>query len=297
MTISASATPSATTSPPPNVAAAGTITLGGDLTVNRLGFGAMRVTGEGIWGPPRDIEEAKAVLRRVVEAGVTFLDTADSYGPHVSENLIREALHPYADGLVIATKGGLQRPDPYKWTDNGSRNHIRDVCHTSLMRLGLEQLPLYQYHRPDPAVPLEAAAATFTELQQEGKIRHIGVSNVTLGQLKQFTSMTTIVSVQNRYNVADRKSEDVLDYCTEHGIAFIPWAPMHDFADTPAVREIAARHQASTRQLVLAWLLARSPMMLPIPGTGTLAHLDENLAAAEIRLTAAEVATLTTAAH
>lgn len=277
-------------------AAAGTITLGRDLTVNRLGFGAMRITGEGIWGPPRDLDEARAVLRRVVELGVTFVDTADSYGPHVSENLIREALAPYPDGLVIATKGGMERPDPGKWTDNSSRSHLRDVCHTSLMRLGLEQIPLYQWHRPDPAVTLEEAMGTFVELQQEGKIKHIGVSNVSLEQLKRMTKLATIVSVQNRYNIATRSSEAIVDFCEERGIAFIPWAPIHDFADTPAVREIATRHDATPRQLVLAWLLARSPIMLPIPGTGSLKHVEENIAAAGIRLTDDEIATLTAAA-
>lgn len=280
----------------PDAAEAGTITLGGDLTVNRLGFGAMRVTGEGIWGPPRDVDEARGVLRRVVELGVTFIDTADSYGPHVSENLIREALAPYPEGLVVATKGGLERPDPGKWTDNGTRAHLRDVCHTSLMRLGLEQIPVYQWHRPDPAVTLEEGIGTLLELQQEGKVRHIGVSNVTLEQLTRMTELAPIVSVQNRYNIATRSSEAIVDFCTERGIAFIPWAPIHDFADTPAVREIATAHDATPRQLVLAWLLARSPIMLPIPGTGSLAHVDENVAAASIRLTADEIATLTAAA-
>ncbi|MBN9611156.1 MAG: oxidoreductase [Actinobacteria bacterium 69-20] len=286
-------TPDATA---PDVSAAGTITIGGDLTVNRLGFGAMRITGQGIWGEPDDIDEAKAVLRRAVECGVTLIDTADSYGPHVSENLIREALAPYPANLVIATKGGLERPDPYKWTDNSSRSHLRDVCHTSLMRLGLEQIPLYQWHRPDPKVPLEDAIGTLMELQKEGKIKHLGVSNVTLDQLQQISSMTTIVSVQNRFNMGTRGSEAIVDYCAANGLAFIPWAPIHDFADTPAVREIAERHGATSRQLVLAWLLARSPAMLPIPGTGSLAHLDENLRAASIALTEEEVSALTRAA-
>lgn len=284
-----------TTVSKPDVAAAGTITIGGDLTVNRLGFGAMRITGQGIWGEPDDLDEARAVLRRAVDCGVTFIDTADSYGPHVSENLIREALAPYPANLVIATKGGLERPDPYKWTDNSSRNHLRDVCHTSLLRLGLEQIQLYQWHRPDPNVRLEDAIGTLVELQNEGKIKHLGVSNVTLEQLKQISDMTTIVSVQNRYNMGTRDSEAIVDYCEAHGLAFIPWAPMHDFADTPAVREIAERHSATPRQLVLAWMLARSPAMLPIPGTGSLAHLDENLGAASIALTADEVRALTRA--
>lgn len=287
-------TPNATATP--NVAAAGTITIGGDLTVNRLGFGAMRITGKGIWGLPRDLDEARAVLRRAVEAGVTFIDTADSYGPHVSENLIREALAPFPENLVIATKGGLERPDPDVWTSNSSRSHLRDVCHTSLLRLGLEQIPLYQWHRPDPNVPLEESIGALKELQQEGKIKHIGVCNVTLEQLKTVVGLAPIVSVQNRYNISDRNSESVLDYCTEHGIAFIPWAPIQNFAKTPQVREIADEHGATDRQLILAWLLARSPMVLPIPGTGSLAHVDENLAAAAITLSADEVATLTAAA-
>lgn len=276
--------------------AAGTITIGGDLTVARLGFGAMRLTGEGIWGPPDDIGAAHAVLRRAVELGVTFIDTADSYGPHVSENLIREALAPYPEELVIATKGGLERPDPYKWTDNGSRNHLRDVCHTSLMRLGLEQIPLYQYHRPDPAVPVQEAMGTLLELRAEGKIRHIGVSNVTMDQLVAMREVAPVASVQNRYNVGTRSSESIVDYCEAEGIAFIPWAPMHDFAEAPEVAEIAAAHGATPRQLTLAWLLARSPVMLPIPGTSSVAHLEQNVAAASITLADDEVAAITSAA-
>lgn len=276
--------------------AAGTITIGGDLTVARLGFGAMRLTGEGIWGPPDDIGAAHAVLRRAVELGVTFIDTADSYGPHVSENLIREALAPYPEELVIATKGGLERPDPYKWTDNGSRNHLRDVCHTSLMRLGLEQIPLYQYHRPDPAVPVQEAMGTLLELRAEGKIRHIGVSNVTMDQLVAMREVAPVASVQNRYNVGTRSSESIVDYCEAEGIAFIPWAPMHDFAEAPEVAEIAAAHGATPRQLTLAWLLARSPVMLPIPGTSSVAHLEQNVAAASITLADDEVAAITAAA-
>lgn len=279
-----------------DVAGAGTVTLGGDLTVNRLGFGAMRITGDGIWGEPADAEEAKAVLRRAVESGVTFIDTADSYGPHVSERLIFEALAPYPDGVVIATKGGLERPGPNKWTPNSTPAHLREACDGSLKRLGLEQIPLYQWHRPDPRVPLEDSVGTLVELQSEGKIKHLGVSNVTLEQLQQISAMTPVVSVQNRYNLGTRSSDAVLDYCAAHDMAFIPWAPIHDFADTTAVREIADRYGATSRQLVLAWLLARSPAMLPIPGTGSLTHLDENLAAASISLTSEEVSALTGAA-
>lgn len=279
----------------PSVAAAGTITIGGDLTVNRLGFGAMRVTGDGIWGDPKDLGEARAVLRRAVECGVTFIDTADSYGPHVSERLIHEALAPYPDGLVIATKGGLERPGPNRWTNNGTPEHLRHACDGSLKRLGLEQIPLYQWHRPDPAVPLEDSVGALIELQKAGKIKHIGVSNVTLEQLQQISAMTTIVSVQNRYNIGTRGSDSVLDYCAAHNMAFIPWAPIQDFAGNPAVRDIADRHGATSRQLALAWLLARSPAMLPIPGTGSRNHLDENLAAAAITLTPDEVSALTAA--
>lgn len=277
----------------PDVKVAGSITLGGDLTVNRMGFGAMRVTGDGIWGEPADPDEARAVLRRAVACGVTFIDTADSYGPYVSERLINEALAPYPDDLVIATKGGLERPGPNKWTNNSTPDHLRAACDGSLKRLGLEQIPLYQWHRPDPDVPLADAVGTLVELKNAGKIRHLGVSNVTLDQLQQISAMTEIVSVQNRYNLGTRGSDAVLDYCAAHGIAFIPWAPIHDFAGNAAVRDIAGRHGATSRQLVLAWLLARSPAMLPIPGTGSLAHLDENLAAAAITLAPDEVAALT----
>lgn len=280
----------------PSAAAATTITIGGDLTVNRLGFGAMRVTGNGIWGEPRDLDEARAVLRRVVESGVTFIDTADSYGPYVSERLVGEALAPYADGVTIATKAGLERPGPDVWTDNGRPEHIIAACEGSLARLKLEQIPLYQWHRPDPAIPIEDSVSAFAELQAQGKIRHFGVSNVTLDQLQQISKLITVASVQNRYNIADRQSESILGYCAEHGIAFIPWAPIQNFAETPAVQQIAEKHDATPRQLVLAWLLAKSPALLPIPGTGSLAHVDENIAAAGIHLSADEVSTLTSAA-
>lgn len=283
----------ASTEKVPGASAAGTITIGGDLTVNRLGFGAMRITGKGIWGEPDDLDEARSVMRSAVEHEVTFIDTADSYGPHVSERLICEALHPYPENVVIATKGGLERPEPYKWTDNSTPEHLREACEGSLKRLGLEQIPLYQWHRPDPDVPLADAIGTLIELQREGKIRHLGVSNVTLEQLQQIQRMTTIVSVQNRYNIGTRESEAVVDYCEDNGLAFIPWAPMHDVADTPAAFEIATRHDVTPRQLVLAWLLARSPAILPIPGTGSVAHLKDNIAAASIRLSDDEVRSLT----
>lgn len=280
----------------PDAAAAGTMKIGGDLTVNRLGFGAMRVTGRGIWGEPRDLDEARAVLRRAVECGVTFIDTADSYGPYVSERLIGEALHPYAEDLVIATKGGLERPGPDVWTNNGRPEHLREACEGSLQRLKLEQIPLYQWHRPDPDVPLEESVGALVELQREGKIRHIGVSNVTIGQLEKITAITPVVSVQNRYNAGFRAGESMLDYCAAHGIVFIPWAPMKDIDRTPAVTEVATRHGATEHQVMLAYLLAKSAAVLPIPGTGSVEHLEENLGAASIELSREDMDALSAAA-
>jgi aryl-alcohol dehydrogenase-like predicted oxidoreductase len=278
-----------------NAAAAGTITIGGDLTVNRLGFGAMRVTGRGIWGEPRDLDEARAVLRRVVEGGVTFIDTADSYGPYVSEQLIGEALYPYPENLVIATKGGLERPGPDVWTNNGRPEHLREACEGSLQRLKLEQIPLYQWHRPDPDVPLEDSVGALADLQRQGKIRHIGVSNVTIEQLERISAIAPVVSVQNRYNAGFRAGESMLDYCAAHGIVFIPWAPMMDIDRTPAVAEIAERRGATTHQIMLAYLLAKSPALLPIPGTGSVAHVEENLGAAGITLSPEEMDALSAA--
>jgi pyridoxine 4-dehydrogenase len=280
----------------PNAAAAGTITIGGDLTVNRLGFGAMRVTGRGIWGEPRDLGEARAVLRRVVDGGVTFIDTADSYGPYVSEQLIGEALYPYPENLVIATKGGLERPGPDVWTNNGRPEHLREACEGSLQRLKLEQIALYQWHRPDPDVPLEDSVGALADLQREGKIRHIGVSNVTIEQLERISAIAPVVSVQNRYNAGFRAGESMLDYCAAHGIVFIPWAPMMDIDRTPAVAEIAERRGATTHQIMLAYLLAKSPALLPIPGTGSVAHVEENLGAAGITLSPEEMDALSAAA-
>src|SRR5262245_45776697 len=273
-------------------AAAGTADLGGDLTVNRLGFGAMRVTGRGIWGDPPDREAAKAVLRRAVELGVNLIDTADSYGPHVSEELIAEALHPYPDDLVIATKGGLERPAPGAWTPNGTPQHLRDACEGSLRRLRLEQIPVYQFHRPDPKVPLEDSVGTLVELKNEGKIRHIGLSNVSERHLRQAQRLTPIVSIQNRYNPVDRASDGVVDLCEQEQIAFLPWAPVQDFDRNRSVRRIADAHYATPIQVALAWLLARSPAIVPIPGTGSVAHLEDNVAAAGLRLTADEIAKL-----
>jgi aryl-alcohol dehydrogenase-like predicted oxidoreductase len=272
--------------------AAGTITIGGDLTVNRLGFGAMRITGRGIWGDPPDVDEAKAVLRRAVELRVNFIDTADSYGPEVSENLIAEALHPYPDDLVIATKGGLERPGPGRWPANGRPDHLKQACDGSLRRLRLEQIALYQFHRPDPSVPFGESIGALLELQREGKIRHIGLSNVSVDQLRQAQRLTPIASVQNRYNHGDRGSDAVLDACEQEGIAFLPWAPIQDL-EARAVRDVASRHGVTPHQVVLAWLLVRSPVMVPIPGTGSVTHLEENVAAAGLRLSGADVEQLT----
>jgi len=275
---------------------AGTIDVGGDLTVNRLGFGAMRITGDGIWGPPADRDEAKAVLRRAIELGVNFIDTADSYGPHVSEELISEALHPYPDDLVIATKGGLERTGPGQWPTNGRPEHLIEACEGSLRRLKLEQITLYQFHRPDPAMPLEDSIDALVTLKEQGKIRHIGLSNVTEKQLRRAQRLTPIVSIQNRYNVDDRRSESLVDLCEQEQLVFLPWAPIQDLDSDRIVQEIARRHDATPRQIVLAWLLARSPSILPIPGTGSVSHLEDNVAAAAIKLTAAEVASVTDSA-
>jgi aryl-alcohol dehydrogenase-like predicted oxidoreductase len=275
---------------------AGTIDVGGDLTVNRLGFGAMRITGDGIWGPPADRDEAKAVLRHAIELGVNFIDTADSYGPQVSEELIAEALHPYPGDLVIATKSGLDRPGPGRWLANGRPAHLIQACEGSLRRLRLDEIQLYQLHRPDPAVPFEDSIGALVTLKEQGKIRHIGLSNVTEDQIRRAQRLTPIVSVQNRYNVDDRTSESVIDLCEQEQMVFLPWAPIQDLDGNATVQELARRHHAMPRQIVLAWLLARSPAMLPIPGTGSVAHLEDNVTAASIDLTPAEIAAVTRAA-
>jgi aryl-alcohol dehydrogenase-like predicted oxidoreductase len=271
---------------------AGTTDVGGDLTVNRLGFGAMRITGEGIWGQPRDVDEARAVLRRAVELGVNFIDTADSYGPNVSEELIGETLHPYPEDLVIATKGGLERPGPGQWVPNGRPEHLIEACEGSLRRLRLEQIPLYQFHRPDPAVPLEESIGALVTLKEQGKIRHIGLSNVTEEEVRRAQRLTPIVSIQNRYNADDRRSESLVDLCEQEQIVFLPWAPISDVNSNSLVQELARHHDVTPRQIVLAWMLARSPAILPIPGTGSVSHLDDNVAAAAVKLTPAEVASL-----
>ena len=274
----------------------GTVALG-DLTVRRLGFGAMRITGEGVWGPPPDREAALAVLRRAVELGVNLIDTADSYGPEVSEELIAEALHPYPEDLVIATKGGLIRTGPGEWPREGRPEHLREACEGSLRRLRLEAIDVYQLHAPDPEVPYEDSVGTLKELQEEGKIRHIGVSNVSVAQLEQARGIVDVVSVQNRFNLGDRHAADVLAACQEGGIAFIPWFPLNAGAlaepGGPAAA-IAAAHEATPAQVALAWLLA-TEATLPIPGTGSVAHLEENLAAAALELSDSEVAELTDA--
>jgi aryl-alcohol dehydrogenase-like predicted oxidoreductase len=270
-----------------NAAAAGTLVLGGDLSVNRMGFGAMRLTGPGIWGEPADPEECKAVLRRAVELEVNFIDTADSYGPEVSERLIAEALYPYPEGLVIATKGGLVRPGPNQWTPSGGPEHLRQALEGSLRRLKLERIDLYQFHRPDPKVPIEESVGSLVEMQREGKIRHIGVSNFDVGQLERARSVGRIVSVQNRYNLTDRSSQDVLDECERTGLAFIPWGPLAAgslLQPDSLLDQIARRHGSTPAQIALAWLLQRSPNTLVIPGTSKVSHLEENIAAAGIRL-------------
>ena len=267
-----------------------TFTIGGDLEVRRLGFGAMRITGDGIWGPPDDPEDAKQLLRRVPELGVNLIDTADSYGPEVSENLIAEALHPY-DGLVIATKGGLERTGPGEWPRNGRPEHLKHACEGSLRRLRVDQIDLYQLHSPDDDVPYEDSVGALKELQDEGKIRHVGVSNVSVDQLEQARGIVDVATVQNRYNLTDRSSEDVLDACEDAGIGFIPWFPLAvgSLADDGGpLDELAGRHGATAGQVALAWLLSRSPVMLPIPGTSSVEHLEENVAAAQLELNADE---------
>jgi pyridoxine 4-dehydrogenase len=284
---------SAPTSRP--AAAGGEFTIGGDLRVHRLGFGAMRITGPGVWGDPQDRDEALRVLRRAVDLGVDLIDTADSYGPYVSEELIAEALHPYPPELVIATKGGLVRPGPDRWEPVGRPPYLRQCVEMSLRRLRLDRVDLYQLHRIDPLVPLEDQVGVLGEMRDEGKIRHIGLSEVDVDELERAREIVDVVSVQNLYNITHRKSEPVLEYCEQRGIAFVPWFPLAtgELAQPGGpLAEAAARHGVTPAQLALAWLLHRSPVMLPIPGTSKVAHLEENVAAATISLDPGEIAEL-----
>src|SRR2546430_12277175 len=269
-----------------SASAAGDISLGKELSVHRLGFGAMRLTGEGIWGPPRDRKAALAVLRRAVELGVNFIDTADSYGPYVSEELIAEALFPYPKGLVIATKGGWNRPGPNQWTHDATPSHLREAVEGSLKRLRLDRIDIYQLHTPDPVVSFEASVETLAELRDEGKIRLVGLSNVTQEHIERARKIVPIVSVQNRYSFADREWDYVVDYCERNGIAFIPWFPLAAGRVAGQILDqIARARQATQHQVAIAWLLQRSPIMLPIPGTTSVEHLEQNVAAASLRLT------------
>ncbi len=282
----------ATTRP---AAASGTFAIGGDLPVVRLGYGAMRITGPGVWGPPRDHEEAIRVLRRAVELGVTLIDTADSYGPYVSEELIHEALHPYPEDLVIATKAGQVRTGPEQWYPLGRPEYLRQEAEMSLRRLGLERIDLFQLHRPDPQVPWPDQIGALMEMQRAGKIRHIGLSNVSVAQIQAARAIARVVTVQNRYNLVDRNSEDVLDSCAREGLGFIPWFPVATgrlARPGGPLDRVARQLGATSAQLALAWLLHRSPVMLPIPGTASVAHLEENVAAAGLQLTGEQFETL-----
>ena len=283
---------------PQPVHASGTFAIGGDLPVHRLGFGAMRITGKGIWGPPADVDNAKQVLRRAVELGVDFIDTADSYGPYISEDLIREALAPYGD-VVIATKGGLTRHAPDKWEQLARPEYMRQCVAMSLRRLDVERIDLWQLHRIDPQVPVEESLGAIKELQNAGKIRHVGLSQVSVAEIEQARKVIDVVSVQNLYNVADRSSEDVVDYCDREGIGFIPWFPVAsgDLAKSGGVLDVISKETGhAPAQLALAWLLRRSPVMLPIPGTGSVEHLEENCGAGTVELTDQQYDDLTAAA-
>jgi aryl-alcohol dehydrogenase-like predicted oxidoreductase len=280
---------------PTTAAASGTYRLGGDLPIHRLGFGAMRITGAGVWGPPADRSEAIAVLRRAVELDVNLIDTAESYGPYISEELIAEALHPYPPGLVLATKGGFDRPGPGAWRENATPERLRDELEGSLRRLRVDRIDLYQLHRIDPAVSEEDQFSALRRFQREGKVRHIGLSEAGIAQIERARKYFPVVSVQNRFNLADRNWELVLEHCEREGIAFIPWYPLQVGqvgAKGGAIVEIARRHAATAAQVALAWLLARSPVMLPIPGTSRVGHLEENVQAAGIRLSPEEVRAL-----
>src|SRR5262249_17456418 len=273
----------------------GTVRLGGEVTVNRIGFGAMRITGDGIWGPPKDPDSAVAVLRRATQLGINFIDTADSYGPSVSEELIAKALAPYSDGLVIATKGGWNRPGPGQWTHDASPEHLREAVEGSLRRLHLERIDVYQLHAPDPVVSFDASVEALAGLQAEGKIRFVALSNVTQEHIERARKIVPIVSIQNRYSFADREWDYVVDYCERNGIAFIPWFPLGaGKVGGMLLERIAHNRQSTPKQVALAWLLKRSPVMLPIPGTSSIAHLEENVQAASLRLTDEEYRELAT---
>jgi pyridoxine 4-dehydrogenase len=268
-------------------ARSGQFVVGADLEINRLGFGAMRITGEGVWGEPKDRKEAVRVLRRALELGINFIDTADSYGPRVSEEIIAEALHPYPAGLIIATKAGFDRQGPNQWSENGKPEHLRSACDGSLKRLKLERIDLFQLHRIDPKVPAADQLGTLKDLQSEGKIKHIGLSEVSVAQIEHARTVVKIVTVQNRYSLADRASEDVLEYCEKSNIGFIPWFPLAAgklSGPKNALQERAKQNKISTSQLALAWLLWRSPVLLPIPGTSSVKHLEENVAAAAVNV-------------
>ncbi len=282
-----------------NAAASGTFSLGGDLTVNRLGFGAMRIVGEGVWGEPKDAEQSKRVVRKAVELGVNFIDTADAYGPDVSERLIAEALAPYAKGVVIATKGGLTRQGPGKWLPVGRPEYLQQQVEMSLRILKLERIDLWQLHRIDPKVPVEESLGVIAEMQKQGKIRHVGLSEVKPHEIDQAREVVEVVSVQNKYNIGDRAHDDVVDYCTKNNIAFIPWFPVAagKLAQPGGPLDAAAKkHGVTVGQLSLAWLLQRSPVILPIPGTSSVDHLEENIAAGDVKLEPADWAEIEAAA-
>jgi pyridoxine 4-dehydrogenase len=283
----------------PNAANSGTVSIAGDLTVNRLGYGAMRITGDGIWGEPKDPAESKRVLKRLLDLNVNFIDTADAYGPEVSENLIAEALHPYPKDLVIATKGGLTRQGPNEWVAVGRAEYLRQCVEMSLRRLKVNRIDLYQLHRFDPKVPVEESLGELKKMQEEGKIRHIGLSETTVADIQRAQKIVSVASVQNKYNITDRAYEDVVDYCEKNKIVFIPWFPLAAGALTKpggVLDKIARAHNATTSQVAIAWLLRRSPVMLPIPGTSKVKHLEENVATAELKLSGAEWQSLEEAA-
>ena len=281
-----------------SAAAAGTFTIGGDLTVNRMGYGAMRITGAGVWGPPADKAAALATLRRAIELGVNLIDTADSYGPGTSEELIAEALYPYPTGLVIATKGGWERPGPGQWTHNASPNHLTEALEGSLKRLRLDRIDIYQLHAPDNAVSFEASVEALAKLRKQGKIRHVALSNVTREHVERARKIVPIVSVQNRYSFADRESDFIVDYCERNNIAFLPWAPLGQAKEAhDAIKKLAKDCDATPLQVALAWLLRRSKVVLPIPGTSSIKHLEENIAAAGLELPQAAYDQLSAVSH